>query len=56
MLGLTEQTINDLLLKPMYFMSEFLLDYVENIIACNEVRLVLVIYILFIRSFKLRQG
>ena len=37
MLGLTDQTINELLMKPMYHMAEFMLDYVENIISCNEV-------------------
>ncbi|KAL5267791.1 hypothetical protein ACHWQZ_G004738 [Mnemiopsis leidyi] len=36
MLGLTEATINELLMKPMYHLAEFMLDYVENIISCNE--------------------
>ena len=36
-LGLTEQTVNELALKPMYFLSEFMLDFVENIISSNEV-------------------
>ena len=36
-MGLTDQAINDLTMKPMYHMADFLLDYVENIIACNEV-------------------
>ena len=57
MLGLTDQTINELLMKPMYHMAEFMLDYVENIISCNEVctdlRIMNLRFLSFISTFKL---